>query len=585
MPSSSVFVGRDRELAELLAGLDDAVAGRGRLFLLGGEPGIGKSALAEQLAQHARDRGLRVVAGRCWEAGGAPPYWPWVQSIRALFEGLDEEARRAHAGALAADLAQMLPELDAGDGSLDDRGTLDPDTARFRLFDATATFLRSVARENALVVTLEDLHAADTPSLLLLEFIARALGGSRILIVATYRDVEVGRDHPLASTVPELARERVTRRVSLGGLRPPDIERFIAESAGVHPSARLVDAVYRETEGNPLFVGEIVRLLVSEGRLTGDAEAAIKPIPQGIRDVIARRVGHVSERCNHVLGIASVLGREFTLDILGELSERQPEELLDILDEATAARLVSETPGVLGGLRFSHSLIRDTMYEDLSASRRMRLHRRAGELLERVRKGNPEHLAEIAHHFLAVAPAGDNEKAVQYARAAAEHALRRLAFEEAARLFAMALQAIQLGDQPGDETRFDLLLSLADALTRAGDVESARGHVYKAAEIARRREDPEALGRAALLYGGPFSWSSIRGDTRFVPLLEEALAALTTSGKNPSLRVMLMGRLAAGPWRDLPDRRPRLKLIDEAVALAREIGDPQTLAFARSRRV
>jgi tetratricopeptide (TPR) repeat protein len=585
MPTSPTFVGREREIAELVAGLDDAFAARGRLLLLGGEPGIGKSALTEELAGRARERGARVLSGRCWEAGGAPPYWPWVQSMRALLEALDDNARRSHVGTFAADLAQMLPELGSGLDTHQSRASVDPDTARFRLFDATAGFLRSAARDAPMVVTLEDLHAADTPSLLLLEFVTRTLGGSRILVVATYRDVEVGRDHPLATTLPELAREPVTRRMTLTGLRPADVERFIAESAGVRPSARLVEVVYRETEGNPLFIGEIVRLLASEGRLAGDGEAIIRPVPQGIRDVIARRAGHISERCNHVLGIASVLGREFTLDVLGELSERPVDELLDILDEAVDARLVSETPGVLGGMRFSHSLIRDAMYEELSASRRVRLHRRAGELLERIRKGNPEHHAEIAHHFFAAAPTGETVKAVQYAKAAAEHALRRLAFEESARLFEMALQAMQLGEGADDETKFDLLLALGHALTRAGDAESARTNAYDAAEIARRRGDAEGLGRAALLYGGMFSWTALRGDTRFVPLLEEALAAVTADGRNTSLRVMLMGRLAAGPWRDLPDREPRLRLTAEAVEIARKLGDPATLGYALEARL
>ena len=585
MASSSTFVGRERELAELVAGLDDAIAGRGRLFLLAGEPGIGKSALADELARTAGERGIRVLSGRCWEAGGAPPYWPWVQSIRSLLEELDADSVRRHAGPLVRDLAQMVPELRPEADEYPETTVLDPDTARFRLFDSMARFLRSAARERPILAILEDLHAADTPSLLLLEFVSRSLAGTRALIVATYRDVEVGRDHPLAATLPELSREGVTRRMALTGFRPEDVERFIVQSAGVKPAGRLVDAVYRETEGNPLFIGEIVRLLASEGRLSKDAEATIKPIPQGIRDVIAQRAGHVSESCNHVLGIASVLGREFTLDVLGALSERSTDDLLEILDEAVAARLVSDTPGVLGGVRFSHSLIRDAMYEDLSPSRRVRLHRRAAELLETIRGGNPEHLAEIAHHYFAGAATGDSSKAVHYARSAAEHALHRLAFEEAARLFAMALQAVQLGDAPDQTTRFELLLALADALTRAGDAESARDHAFEAAEIARRRKDAQGLGRAALLYGGSFTWAALRGDTRFVPLLEEALAAVTASGEDVSMRVKLMGRLAAGPLRDLADSGPRLQLATEAVQLARKLGDPGTLGYALEARL
>jgi tetratricopeptide (TPR) repeat protein len=578
----TVFVGRERELAEVLEGLGDAVAGRGRLFLIAGEPGIGKSRLADEVASGARDSGLLVLSGRCWEAGGAPPYWPWVQSIRSYVRSIDQDVLRAQLDTGTRDVAQLLPELREILPDTAEPPTLDQDAARFRLFDSVATFLSNACAAQPLVFVLEDLHAADTPSLLFLEFLARLLPEMRALVLATYRDVEVTRDHPLASTVVEVARASGTRRIWLGGLQPEEVRRLIETTTGITPSETLVEGVFRETEGNPLFAGEIVRLLASEGRLSARDAGPLKPIPQGIRDVIGRRIGHLSERCGHVLGIASVLGREFTLDVLGELAERKPDELLEIMDEAAIARLVSETPGTLGGMGFSHSLIRDTLYEELSASQRARLHRRAGQVLERLRGDHPDHLAELAHHFFVASPIGDSEKAIGYARRAAEAARAGLAFEEAARLYRMALQAMQVGETCDDDTRFDTLLSLGDALNRAGDAESGRSEFLEAASIARRKHDAEGLARAVLGYGGRFSWTALRGDPRFVPLLEEALAALGDT--RSALRVMLMGRMAAGPLRDDPNASRRRVLSERALEDARALRDLPTLAYALEAR-
>jgi predicted ATPase len=262
-----VFVGRERELAELLAGLDDALAGRGRLFLIAGEPGIGKSRLTDELAALARQRGVRVLYGRCWEAGGAPTYWPWVQALRARVREQAAEELREQLGAGASELAQILPEVREVLGDVAAPTSLDPEGARFRLFDAAAAFLRRASAEQPLLIVLDDLHAADAPSLLLLQFVAGELTDARILLVCAYRDVDVGSDTQLASTVRELARQPATRWAQVRGLSEPDVDRLIEASSGVTVRASVVAAVYRETEGNPLFVQEVVRLLVDEGRL------------------------------------------------------------------------------------------------------------------------------------------------------------------------------------------------------------------------------------------------------------------------------------------------------------------------------
>ena len=252
----TMFVGRERELAELLGGLDDACACRGRLVLLAGEPGIGKSRLAEELIAHARARGVRTLVGRCWEAGGAPAYWPWVQSLRPYLRDTDTESLRSQLREGAADLARLFPELRDLLADLPPAAPVESEGARFRLFDAMTAFLKRVAAERPLVLVLDDLHAADEPSLLLLRFVARELGESRLLIVGAYRGVDPTPAEPLTTTLTELAREPVSRTLALAGLGEADVARFIELAAPGAPAAGLGAAVHAETEGNPLFVGE-----------------------------------------------------------------------------------------------------------------------------------------------------------------------------------------------------------------------------------------------------------------------------------------------------------------------------------------
>jgi DNA-binding SARP family transcriptional activator len=368
--SRGVFVGRERELAELLSGLEDVLAGRGRLFLLVGEPGIGKSRLADELIAQARARRAQVLVGRCWEAGGAPSYWPWVQSLRAYVREAEPETLRTQLGSGATHLAQLLPEVRELFPDLPELPSPESEAARFQLFEAVTSFLSTAARTRPLVLVLDDLHAADEPSLLLLQFLARELGSARILVVGALRDVDPPPTDPLTTALTELARERVTRTLALAGLGEPDVARCIELLSGEAPSERLVATIYEETEGNPLFVGEIVRLLAAEGGL--DREDSHRPaIAQSVRHVISRRLRHLSPECNRVLVLASVLGREFAIDALARASALSEDKLLEILDEAMTARVVSDVPGAPSRLRFAHVLIRDTLYESLTMARRV----------------------------------------------------------------------------------------------------------------------------------------------------------------------------------------------------------------------
>jgi len=253
---AGAFVGREREMSQALGVLEEALRGRGSMLLVAGEPGIGKSRFADELAEEARSRGVQVALGRCWEAGGAPAYWPWVQSVRSLTKHVDAELLRELLGSGVTDIAQWLPEVRGILGEIAAPAVLDPDAARFRLFDSVTTFLKSAAAARPLMLILDDLQGADTPSLLLLRFVAGALGDGRILVVGTYRDTELDADHPLVAALPELARERCVRRLTLRGLAEVDVARFIEVMAGVTPHGSLVWAVHDETEGNPLFVQE-----------------------------------------------------------------------------------------------------------------------------------------------------------------------------------------------------------------------------------------------------------------------------------------------------------------------------------------
>jgi DNA-binding SARP family transcriptional activator len=577
-PPASVFVGREAEFTELLAGLDDAFAGRGRLFLLTGEPGIGKSRLADEVITHARTRGARIFVGRCWEAGGAPAYWPWVESLRAYVRESDSATLRTELGAGAADIAQIIPEVRQRFPDLPEPPSLEPEGARFRLFDAVAEFLRNAATRRPLVLVLDDLHAADAPSLLLLRFVTRGLGSMRMLVLAAFRDVVAVPGQPFSAMLAEVARGPVSGRLMLGGLSEHEVADYLHLAASDIASPELIKALHEETEGNPLFVVETVRLLALEGLAPESARARIS-IPQTVRDIIGERLAHLSKECNRVLILASVLGREFALAALARVSGVSEDELLETLDEAMAAGVVSDVPGTPGRMRFAHVLIRDAVYDALTPARCARLHRQAAEALEALYGEEPgTHLAELAHHAIA---GSEFRKGLRYARGAGDRALALLAYEEAARLYESALQALDLGASPDEGARCELLLALGVARARAGDTATAKEIFVDAADAARRLGLGCELARAAAGYGGEIAWVRAGEDERLVPLLEEGLAAVNEA--DVVLKARLLARLA-GALRDERVRDRRDALSKQAVAIARRTEDPAVLAYALDGR-
>ncbi|MBI4515381.1 MAG: protein kinase [Deltaproteobacteria bacterium] len=578
--ASGIFVGREREMDELRAGFEDALSGHGRLLLLVGEPGIGKTRTSEELATYARLRKAQILWGRCYEGEGAPAYWPWVQAIRTYVHGRDPSALLSEMGSGASEIAQVVSEVRQRLPGLPEPQRLDPEQARFRLFDSITTFLKNASTAQPLVLILDDLHWADKPSLLLLQFLARELRGARLLVLGTYRDVDLRRQHPLSQTLGELTREQLSQRILLRGLSERDVERFIEITAGIKPPAALVEAVYKETEGNPFFVNEVVRLLVADGRLQQPEQVKSWSvgIPQSVREVVGRRLDHLSAECNRVLTAASVIGREFGLDVLERMSDLSGDRLLEVLDEAVAARVVTELPRSGGRYIFSHALIRETLYDELSTTRRGRLHRQIGETLEQLYGAHPEpHLAELAYHFFEAAQGGDVERAIGYAVRAGDRAAELMAYEEAARQYELALQALELREH-SEAGKCAMLLTLSETLWRAGEYDRAKETALQAADLARKLGDAQSLARAVLDYGGTLpAFAAVIRDETLVALLEEALAALP-QGDNP-LRARVLSRLAEEITFSDPYER-REALCREAIEMARRLSDPVVLAFA-----
>ena len=465
--AGGVFVGRQQEMGELKACLEDALSGRGRLVTLVGEPGIGKTRTAQELATYAGLRGAQVLWGRCYEEQGMPPYWPWVQAIRSYVREREREQLRSEMGAGAASIAEVVSDVKERLPDLQPLPqTESPEQARFRLFDSITAFLKAASQRQPLVMVLDDLHWADQPSLLLLQFVARELGNSRLLLMGTYRDVELSRQHPLAESLGELTRERLFQRVLLRGLTRQDVVRFIEVTAGVAPPSGLAEAVHTHTEGNPLFVTEVVRLLVQEGELTqesGTRDSWTVRIPEGVREVIGRRLNRLSQRCNDTLTIASVIGREFTLDQLKPLIDDLTEDrLLDVLEEALAARVIEELPQAVGRYQFTHALIQETLTEELTLTRRVRLHARIAKTLEQLYADNLEaRAAELAHHFAEAEAVLGVEKLVEYSVLAGGQALATFAYEEAAGHFQRALGSKE--GQPMDAVMASIYAGLGRA--------------------------------------------------------------------------------------------------------------------------
>ena len=494
-------------MAELTSTLEEALSGQGRLVMLVGEPGIGKTRTTQELASYAESRGAQVFWGRSYEDEGTPPYWPWVQTMRSYVQQASREQLTAEIGSGAAAIAEIVPEILGKLPGLETPPALDPEAARFHLFDSITTFLKNAAQNQPLMMVLDDLHWADRSSLLLLEFLARELGEARILLVGCYRDIDLSRQHILTETLAQLSREPVFRRQVLRGLSQDDLGEFINLTTGVQLPQNLNDTLFAHTEGNPFFMTEIIRLLSESGELTAEhigTPEGIK-IPAGVREVIGQRLNRLSERCNEVLTTASIIGREFDFRLLNILNgEIFEEQLLQSVQEAVSFHLIEEVPGRMDRYQFVHALVQQTLTEEVTTSRNVRLHARIVEALEQLYAADVEaQAAELAYHYSEAEAVLGTERLGHFSRIAGERALAAYAFDEALVFLSRALEVREgetgphLAERATDEDTAGILLALGyaqaaldqinDALTsfhRAFDLYTSMGNVPKAVEIA-----------------------------------------------------------------------------------------------------
>jgi predicted ATPase len=584
--AAELFVGRERELGQLDAAVGEVMGGQGRLWLIAGEPGIGKTRLAERVAALASERGATVVWGRCWEGEGAPAFWPWVQVIRTCLRQGDTATLVARLGPGAPYVAQMVPEVRELLPDLPPAPALDSEQARFKLCDACAWFLKNVAGDAPLVLLLDDLHWADRSSLLLLQFLAREIVGARVLVVGTYRDVEVTRGHPLGEVLPRLRRERTVDRLLLRGLPEAEVHALLAALGGGAVPEEFARTIARETAGNPFFIKEVLRHLLDEGmayregdRWVGRVEPNDLQLPESVREVIGRRLAHLGDQSTTLLRVAAVIGREFGHDVLLRMSTLEEERVFEILEEAVSARVIEEVPRAIGRYRFAHTLIRETLYGEMRNLERVRLHRKVGEVLEGLYAGNAEaHLAELAYHFLEGLPGGDVAKAVGYATRAGDRATEQVAYAEAAIQYERALQALELQEPPDLRLRCELLLKRVDAHWGATGFAMSKAPLDEAAALAERLGDPTLLARTALALAGPnVGFTFVVGET--IALLERALAAL--EDRDSTLRAQVMARLA-GLRTFAGNPMGKDVLARSAIEMARRIGDARALAYVLS---
>lgn len=581
---SALFIGRKPELAQLSTALQAARKGFGRVLLLAGSGGMGKTRLVQQLAEQAELEGTAVLWGRCLEEAGAPPYWPWRQLIRShLRDGAQTDSAQLFGSGLQ-DIAGIVPEVAEQFKVQTDQGAAgDSAQSRFRLFDAVVAFWRRAAARKPLLLIFEDLHWADATSLRLFTFLAHELDDSAVLVIGTYRDTELSRQHPLFDRLADLARSETCERIELKGLSVSETEEFTAAVSHGTASANLIRALYARTEGHPLFLEVTLRYMIDSraprafDATEGDAQL-LTWIPTGVREVIGKRLNRLSVPAARYLSIAACIGRSFDLPLLAELeADKSEEELLDALQEALNEHLIEVVPETQQ-FRFGHALIRETLYDEMLGLRRSRLHRRIGEMLEqRLETGEEVVLPQLAYHFSEAGPGGAAVKALGYAKQSAVHATRVLAFEEAARLYRLALHLLQQHFPKEGTQRCDLLLSLGEVELLLGAGEHSRAAFQEAADLARRTGLTPLFVQAAMGFERSSVVAARSGEATVVLLLE----AIALHQADDPLRVELLARLCrAYVYCARADEAKETHR--RAVALAREIGDMSGIQLALS---
>jgi tetratricopeptide (TPR) repeat protein len=574
------FVGRAPELARLDKAWDRAQSSGREFVSIAGEPGIGKTRLAWQFARTAYERGAVVLYGRSDEET-LLPYQPFVEALthyaaHTSVARLEQQVERA-----GAELLRLLPDLSRVLPKLPESARAEPETERYRLFEAVGSLFAQIGAERPVVMLMDDLQWIDRGAALLLRHLLRS-GAERLrlLVVGTYRTTELDETGTFADLMSSLGRETDLGRIALEGLPEGEVSELITDLTGHEPPRSLALALQTATAGNPFFIGEVSRSLpaVEDGdgfAANGAVALSDLEIPEGVKDAVTLRLAKLGDDATTILRLASVVGAEFPIDLLARLAGREEDDLLDVLDAAVGAHLIAEVPAQVGRYRFAHALVRESLYEGITGTRRARIHHRIADSLRTLRQHDLQpYLSELAHHYVrAGQPA--LEQALEYSIRAGRNSNEQLAYEEAARHYDEALAAHPQAD--GDpRRRCELLLELGEAHSRASHFDQARRAFRAVRDIASALDAPQLVARAALEPGGPLMQTAFIDDD-LVQRLEEALVVLPDT--EPRLRARLLSRLAV-ELREGPVAEQRERLSSEALAIAQSLGDSQVLAEA-----
>jgi len=570
--------GRGDELGRLMAAWERVTAGATEAVLIAGEPGIGKTRLAAEFARRVHADGGIVLYGHCDE-GLVVPYLPFIEALRQLVEA----SATPVLGDRPGELARLVPELVGTAGIAALAPVTDAETERYRLFDAVASWVAAVAEHRTALFVVDDLHWADRATLLLLRHILASAGVQGVLVLGTYRDTDVERNHPLGELLADLRRRELLDRISLGGLGWTEVCELVEAAAGHDLDAdgmQVAELVWSGTDGNPFFAQQVLRHLAESGVLAqqnGRWRTTVSldqiGIPEGVRDVVGRRLSRLSPSANALLAGAAVAGQSFVLDVLAPAADLAVDDAIDDLDDAVTAGLLREDGA--GSYRFTHALLRSTLYEELTATRRARWHRRIAEATEGCGRRDP---ASLAHHW---ARAGTDRDAVDRAlaalRTAADDALARVAPDEAASHLAAALALAADVGRDDEPWRLDTLIRLGEAQRQAGDP-AHRQTLLDAGDLAAAVGDDSQLVRAVLANQRAIYASMLGVDVERLAALESALAVVGNS--DLAVRSRLLTRVAVEQSYGL-EIDDRLQLVTEAVELALAAGDRTALAVAR----
>ena len=579
-------VGRETELAAVADAVKRVTAGeRLEVLLVSGEAGLGKTTLVAEAARAAFDGGACVLFGHC-EEDLATPYQLFAEALGHYVTHAPEDQLAFHVDAHGGELARLVPSLAGRIPDLPPSKAGDADTERYLLLAAVVALLRQVSGEQPVVLVLDDLQWADKASLLLLRHLATSDEALRVLVVGTYGDTELSRSHPLLDTLAALHRQQGVARIELTGLDDTGVIAFMEAAASYaldEDGIALAHALYRETDGNPFFVTEVLRHLTETGAVSQDAggrwvaDAALQglALPDSVREVIGARVGRLGQDAERVLSLAAVIGRDFDLDLLSRAAERSEDDVLDVLDAAADVALVRELPGAGGRHTFAHALIQHTLYEDLGPTRRARTHRRVAEALEDLCGDRPgSRVGELARHWLAATQPIDLERAIGYSKQAADAALAALAPGDALHYYAQALDLLGQADDADPLLDVDLTIGLGIAQRQTGD-RAFRETLLDAARRADLLDDTGRLVAAAL--ANTRGWMSAIGaiDQQKVDVLE------TTRDRLPAddpQRALVLATLCAELMFGSPLEQRRA-LADEATAIAEASGDDAVIAL------